>query len=99
MQVGDVVPVIASHAVEAAITAFAWVLAWGIRAQIKALESSIRSLRQEMGTELSKAELRFYQRINGSYVSKESQRDISSRVDRIENRVESLERKTTGKRD
>ena len=62
-------------------------ISWGIRNQVKAL-------RTEMQLDLAKAELRFYERINGAYVKKEShkqqQEETARRLEELQVRLDAF---------
>lgn len=95
MQNSDLIPALAGHALEVVASAFVGFVAWAARTSLKNISLQImamnrqfavelKSLKHEFRAELSDSELRFYQRINGSYTRSESHRDLQSRVARLE---------------
>ncbi len=95
MQGSELVPALVGHGLEVAASAFIGFVGWAARASLKNIGNEVSSLKDQFGSELkslrnevradlAESELRFYQRINGTYTRSEQHRDLQSRVARLE---------------
>lgn len=61
---------------------------WGVKSEITNLQQKIETFRQEVRADITGAELRFSDRINGSYVRKELYGELHARFAALEQKVD-----------
>lgn len=65
-------------------------IAFGLRKQVEVIDQKIETVREEFRAQLAEAGNEFFKRVNGNYVRKDLYNQLSDRVDRVEDRVDTL---------